>query len=87
MEPFPVDLFGEVPVSLADIQTWLDVVARIERTSWRREHYARSWNVADKVRQAKLAGRWPEIENARTDQLRALLGDGCRVTCGVSPWP
>lgn len=72
MRPFLHDLFGEIPVSLSDIDTWLDVVPAIPRTSWRRNHYAAAWNIPDKIRRAKAAGQWPEIENARTEQLRAL---------------
>lgn len=71
------DLFGEIPVLQSEIDLWLDVVPEIPRTSWRREHYARSWNVPEKIRQAKASGRWPEIEKARSEQLRALgVADG-----------
>lgn len=72
MKPQPLDLFGQVPVTTSDLETWLDVVPAIPRTSWRRRHYLENWNVADKIRRAKLAGEWPEIEKARTEQLRAL---------------
>lgn len=74
MEPPLFDLFGEIPVTQADVELWLDVVPAIPRTSWRRDHYAASWNVPDKIRAWKAAGRWPEIENARAETLRALVG-------------
>jgi hypothetical protein len=74
MTPRLTDLFGEIPVTLADVELWLDVVPAIPRTSWRRDHYASNWNVTEKIRRTKAAGAWHEIENARTEQLRALLG-------------
>lgn len=74
MLPPLLDLFGEIPVTRDDVDTWLDVVPAYPRTSWRRENYAASWNVPEKVRAAKAAGTWPEIEKARSDQLRAVLG-------------
>lgn len=75
MTPSLFDLFGEIPVSLSDVEIWIDVVPGWPRTSWRRESYAAAWNVPDKIRTAKITGHWPEIEKARTEQLRALLGD------------
>ena len=72
MTPSLLDLFGEIPVTQSDVDLWVDVVPAIPRGSWRRDYYARHWNVPEKIRQAKAAGRWPEIENARTEQLRAL---------------
>jgi hypothetical protein len=73
--PSLLDLFGEIPVTIDDVELWLDVIPAYPRTSWRRANYAASWNVPDKIRQAKASGHWPEIENARNDQLRALLGN------------
>lgn len=80
LTPSLTDLFGEIPVSLDDVETWLDVIAAYPRTSWRRDHYARAWNVPEKIRQAKAAGHWPEIENARRESLRALFGDALPIT-------
>lgn len=75
MTPSLTDLFGEIPVHRDDIELWLDVVPGLPRTSWRRENYAAAWNVAEKVRQAKAAGQWPEIEKARAEQTRAFFGE------------
>ena len=55
MIPSPVDLFGEVPVTWSDLYEWCDR-QRVSLTPWRREWYIKNWNVADKVRRAKLAG-------------------------------
>jgi hypothetical protein len=65
------DLFGEVPVTLREIQLWLYKVPRLPHYATRRAAYVRQWNVLAKIRRAKLAGELPEI-----------LGDeGCEF-CG-----
>ncbi len=84
MTPNLTDLFGEIPVHQDEIELWLDVVPGLPRTSWRRQNYAAAWNVAEKVRQAKAAGDWPEIEKAREEQFRAFFGD-MRPTSSTSP--
>jgi hypothetical protein len=78
MTPLLYDLFGEIPVTLEEIEIWMDVVPALPRDSWRRAHYAAGWNVAEKVRSWKAAGRWGEIETARSDQLRGI---------GLTSWP
>lgn len=78
MTPPLYDLFGEIPVTLEEIEIWIDVVPALPRDSWRRAHYARGWNVAEKIRAWKAAGRWDEIQAARIDQLRAV---------GFTSWP
>jgi hypothetical protein len=55
----PADLFGQIAVSEADLTAWLDALPRLSRSPWRRALYARTWNIADKVRAAKTAGQWP----------------------------
>lgn len=54
-----LDLFGEIPVTWDEVWDWIETVARIPRESWRAQWYLRYWDVADKVRRAKLAGEWP----------------------------
>lgn len=67
------DLFGEVVVTQDDIELWVSAVApgfavNPERRAW----YIDRWNVADKVRRAKLGGYFDStIENARAT--RAFL--------------
>ena len=56
------DLFGEVPVSQADIVRWLDALPRLSKAPWRRAAYSRAYDVVGKIRAAKAAGRWPPIE-------------------------
>jgi len=72
MTPQLHDLFGEIPVTLEEIEIWIDVVPALSRDSWRRASYAQGWNVAEKIRAWKQTGRWDEIEAARADQLRAI---------------
>lgn len=56
MIPSAIDLFGEVPVTLADLDAWCDHLGKYWPCEWRKEWYIKCWNVADKVRGAKLDG-------------------------------
>lgn len=58
MIPSATDLFGEVPVTAADLNTWCDHLNKHWPTEWRRDWYIENWNVADKVRQSKLSGEF-----------------------------
>lgn len=62
MHQHPLDLFGEVPVSLEDVAHWLQCVPQMDPTSKRAAWYARAYNVPDKIRAAKLAGIWDSIK-------------------------
>ncbi len=53
------DLFGEIPVTWDEVWLWIEKVALIPRDSPRAEYYARTWNVPEKVRQAKQSGTFP----------------------------
>lgn len=53
------DLFDEIPVTWDDIWLWVETVVGLHRHTWRARHYVTAWNVVDKIRQEKLAGRWP----------------------------
>jgi hypothetical protein len=65
-----LDLFGEVVVTQADLQEWVSALAPgFAGNEYRMAHYIRFWNVADKVRRAKLAGTFDAtIENARAQR-------------------
>jgi hypothetical protein len=69
-----LDLFGEVPVTHDDVRAWVCAIAPAWTSSERSyAFYVSRWNVADKVRTAKLAGTFElTIENARSR--RAFLG-------------
>lgn len=62
-----LDLFGDVQVTLDDLHAWVSAIAPAWTSSERSlTYYIRYWNVADKVRHAKLAGTFDAtIENAR----------------------
>lgn len=56
------DLFGEVPVTEDDLFYWVQAVAPrwlAPERSYR--NYVRNWNVADKVRHAKISGTFDQI--------------------------
>lgn len=58
MIPPATDLFGEVPVTTADLYEWCERVNFHHPAQWRLDWYIKNWNVAEKVRQAKLDGSW-----------------------------
>lgn len=68
-----LDLFGDVQVTLDDLRAWVSAISPAWTSSERSlAFYIDRWNVADKVRRAKLAGTFDAtIENARSQ--RAFL--------------
>lgn len=79
MEPYPHDLFGEVPVTRAELDQWCRVVGGFDPSSWRAAWYAENYRVADKIRAAKVAGTLPEILEAATPAApRDNQGDDAR---------
>lgn len=65
------DLFGDVPVSVREVEVWMYKVPRLPHYHRWRAKYPQEYNVPDKIRVAKLAGTLPEI-----------LGDQCCEYCG-----
>lgn len=65
------DLFGEVAVTLREMQLWLFKVPRLPHYSTRRASYLRQWNVHSKLVRAKLSG-----------ELDSILGDQSCEFCG-----
>lgn len=55
------DLFGEVAVSLRELQLWLYLVPRLPHYSTRRASYAKGYNIAFKIARAKEAGELEQI--------------------------
>lgn len=55
---FPVpsiyDLFGDIPVTQNEIIAWCESVVHLSPTSPRFNYYVKNWDVAYKIRQAKL---------------------------------
>jgi hypothetical protein len=59
--PYPIpkayDLFREIPVLECEIVEWVCKVApHIAHAEWRIAAYAKGYNVADKIRDAKKSG-------------------------------
>lgn len=63
MQPYPFDLFGEVPVTWADVDAWLIAVPRIPPDSPRAAHYIRGYDVVGKIAQAKRTGAFDALVN------------------------
>lgn len=68
-----LDLFGDVQVTVDDLHDWVRAIAPAWTSSERSlTYYIRHWDVAGKVRRAKMAGTFETtIENARSQ--RAFL--------------
>lgn len=54
----PYDLFGEIPVTAADVRLWLRHIG-MESRSRRSDWYIKAYNVVEKIKEAKLRGEWP----------------------------
>ncbi len=65
MHQAPEDLFGEVPITHADIAAWLQAVPRIKPDSPRAAWYVKAYSVTEKVRAAKLSGTFEQLTQAR----------------------
>ena len=53
------DLFGQIAVSQADVELWVQAVCRLPVDSWRVAWYVKAYAVIEKIAAAKAAGRWP----------------------------
>ena len=68
-----LDLFGEIVVTVDDVAQWVAALAPAYMSSERAfERYVRLWDVAGKVRAAKLAGTF-ESTIAQAAERRARL--------------
>lgn len=65
MTPYPFDLFGEVPVTVEDVRTWLRLVPRLDPDSPRAAMYCRSWSVPRKIAAAKMDGSFWSLEDEK----------------------
>lgn len=59
--PFAEDLFGQVPVTLADVLAWMLAVPGIAPTSTRFAWYVRGYQVIEKIQAAKRAGTFDQV--------------------------
>jgi hypothetical protein len=76
------DLFGEIPVTLADVLAWMLAVPGIPPSSPRFGHYVRGYDVIGKIRAAKAAGTFEraigELDTPAPARLAAAL-DAARL--------
>ena len=56
-----IDLFGDVPVTIRDVELWLDRIGNYCGSPLRVAYYVLNWNVVDKIRAVKLDGSWDEL--------------------------
>lgn len=68
MTPSPIDLFGEVPVTVPDLYLWCEVVVP-HISAARLNYYIKHWDVAGKIRMSKLAGEFDALEEQLSDRL------------------
>lgn len=68
------DLFGDVIVKVSEIELWLDVTANLQgRAQSQREHYAKIYDVANKIKLSKLDGSFYKlIDRVENDQPKPL---------------
>lgn len=59
------DLFGQVIVTQADIDAWIEAVPRLQPGTARAAWYARAYDVPGKVARAKLSGSWEQLAQVR----------------------
>ena len=53
------DLFHDISVTKDEIEEWIKREApHISDTGYRRDYYAKYWNVADKIKKAKKEGNF-----------------------------
>jgi hypothetical protein len=78
-----IDLFGDVQITIDDLHAWVSAIAPAWASTERSlSYYIRHWDVAGKVRHAKLAGTFDAtIENARSR--RAFLIRRFGLTSGA----
>lgn len=68
-----LDLFGEVPVTEADLYDWVAAVSPVHLTERGFDHYVRRYDVAGKIRVAKLRGAFESICARRHQPYHARL--------------
>jgi len=59
LRPRARDLFGQVPVTIDEVENWVKIVApHMAHNPNRMARYAKGYNVAEKIRQAKINGQF-----------------------------
>lgn len=66
-----LDLFGDIPVTLRELELWLFKVPKLPHYARWRESYPRQYNIIDKIKRQKQAGTLGDV-----------FGDECCTFCG-----
>jgi hypothetical protein len=62
------DLFGDVIVTLDDVELWLDKVPRhLSNSPNARSRYAKNYDIASKIKQAKINGSFYQLSGDFND--------------------
>lgn len=69
----PLDLFGEVPVTEEDLYDWVAAVSPVHLSERGFDHYVRRYDIAGKIRTAKLRGAFESITARRHQPYHARL--------------
>jgi hypothetical protein len=62
-------LFGEFPVTEAEVQAWLDTIPNLSASNFRREAYRKAYNVEEKIRAAKKAASLVIVTKSKRRQI------------------
>ena len=69
-----LDLFGDVPVTIREVELWLFKVPKFAHDATRRAAYVKAYNVVDKIKRSKLNGWWlQDVQNELCDHCGAEL--------------
>lgn len=69
----PIDLFGEIAVTTTDIYDWVASVSPVHLHERGYDLYVQRYDVAGKIRAAKLQGRFEAITERRPPPYHARL--------------
>lgn len=82
------DLFGEIAVSVRELELWLYKVPRLPYSSTARSRYARQFNIAFKIARAKEAGELPDILGDESCDFcgQVLCAEQADILSGIRPF-
>ena len=67
------DLFGEVPVTLAEVRAWVESSSPMNLAERGYDAYVRRYDVAGKVRAAKLRGDFDQAISRRPPTVMGVI--------------
>lgn len=64
-----LDLFGDVIITYDDLNIWLDTVGNMrDRSNSSREHYAKTYDIENKIKSSKLNGSFKKLITQYNEQ-------------------